>query len=138
MAMRSYPVKILLAWGEAISGNVEIRNWLMKNGFEELGVFCFALRNKDEARKWLMDNKHPELMALINGAEGNPSALLWLKNNNFILLHTMALAVDNDDDALRQLMNLKEKEWAGLALKMRAVKNSIEWDNNDVHKISRD
>jgi hypothetical protein len=138
MPTKSYPLKIILAWGEAISGNDKIRNWLMQNGFEELGVFCFALRNKADARKWLMDNGHPELMALINAAEGNPSALLWLKNNQFILLHTMALAVDNDEEALRDLMQHGEKEWAGLAIKMRAVKNSIEWDNNDVHKISRE
>ena len=41
--MRVYSEKILLAWGEAIGGNLEIRDWLMKNGYPELGLFCFAL-----------------------------------------------------------------------------------------------
>ena len=46
-----YPPKILVAWGEAISGNGEIRDWLIKNGYPELGLFTFALRNKDDANR---------------------------------------------------------------------------------------
>ena len=49
----SYPPKVLLAWKEAISGNIEIRDWLTKNGYKELGVFCFALINDENAKKWL-------------------------------------------------------------------------------------
>ena len=50
----AYPKKILVAWGEAISGNSEIRDWLMKNGYPELGVFVFALHLKPDARQWLI------------------------------------------------------------------------------------
>ena len=41
----NYPPKILVAWGEAISGNSKILDWLMKNGYPELGIFCHALKN---------------------------------------------------------------------------------------------
>ena len=62
-----YPAKVLLVWGEAISGHVGLRDWLMKNGYPELGIFTFALRNKKEARQWLMDNGQPHLLAVITG-----------------------------------------------------------------------
>ena len=56
-----YPAKVLLAWGEAISGHVGLRDWLMKNGYPELGIFTFALRNKKEARQWLMAVSYTQL-----------------------------------------------------------------------------
>ena len=42
-----YPAKVLLAWGEAISGNREIRDWLMQNGYPELALTCHALHLDD-------------------------------------------------------------------------------------------
>lgn len=133
----TYPVKIIIAWGEAISGNSEIRDWLIKNGYPELGLFTFAVRNNDEARKWLLDNKFPELLALINGAEGNTTALQWLRNNDYDLLYMIALAADNDDTAMETLAKLPEKEWFVIANKIRTIKNEIESKNNDVHGISK-
>ena len=131
-----YPAKIIIAWGEAISGNAKMRDWLTTNGYPELGLFSFALRNKDDARKWLMENGHPHLMALINGAEGNPNALMWLKKFDFDVLEKMARAGDNDDAALRWLYENDLNDMAVIAQKIRFVKNEIESDNNDAHKIS--
>jgi hypothetical protein len=132
----TYPEKILLAWGEAISGNAEIRDWLMANGFRELGLFCFALRNQNMARDWLMKNGHPHLMAIIRGAEGDKQAIGWLAVNGYEMLRLVALGADNEDDAVMELMKAGDRLMAGLALKIRAVKNGIEQDNNDVHRIS--
>ena len=132
-----YPVKILVAWGEAISGNGEIRDWLTKNGYPELGIFTFALRNKDEATAWLMNNNFPHLVALINGIEGNPQALKWLNDNGFKNLNIMAMSADHNEKATLYLMK-NDKLLAMLALKMGAVKDQIDNDNNDVHKISTD
>lgn len=133
-----YPVKIIIAWGEAISGNAKIRDWLIANGYPELGLFSFALRNDDNARKWLIDNNFPHLMALINGCEGNPNAILWLEKYGLPVLSKMARAADNDDEALLWLKHLNDPEWGVIAEKMRIVKNQIEFDNNDVHRISSD
>lgn len=132
----AYPAKILIAWSEAINGHKGIREWLMANGYPELGLFVFALHNQQEARSWLMDNGHPHLMALISGAEGNASALAWLKKFGFDLLEKAARAADNDDEALHWLLEQNEKELAMIAQRMRRVKNEIEANNNDVHRIS--
>ena len=131
-----YPAKILLAWKEALSGNKEIREWLINNDYPELGLFEFALRNHQESRDWLIDNKHPHLMALINGAEGNPNAVLWLRKHNLDVFEKMAEAADNDDHALGWLVHNVDKTFVDIALLMRRIKNEIERDNNDPHKIS--
>ncbi len=34
--MQNYPVKILIAFGEALGNNQEIHLWLAKNGYQEL------------------------------------------------------------------------------------------------------
>ncbi|MBK8227370.1 MAG: hypothetical protein IPK70_09385 [Flavobacteriales bacterium] len=132
-----YPAKILLAWGEAISGNAALRDWLIQNGYPELGIFTFALRNKADARKWLMDNGHPHLMAVINGIEGNAAALDWLERNNMGMLKQVALTGDGDDEAFKWLLQHGHREMAMLAQKMRVVKAAIEEDNTDPHKYPK-
>ena len=133
-----YPIKILVAWGEAISGNKEIRDWLIQNGYKELGLFTYALRNKDDARDWLMKNGYPHLMALINGIEGNQAALKWLEKNNLNILRHMALAGDSDEAAFNWLLKNGHREFAMLAKKMEIVKVDIDNDNSDVHKFKVD
>jgi len=130
-----YPAKILVAWAEAISGNSEIRDWLIKNGYKELGLFTFALRNMDDARMWLMENGFPHFLALINGIEGNAQAVQWLESNGYKSLGIMAVAADGDKSAKEWLLK-NDKLLAMVALKMEFVKDEIERDNNDAHKIS--
>ena len=132
-----YPVKIIVAWGEAISGNRKIREWLIANGYPELGLFVYALHNQDGARKWLLENRFPHLMAVINGAEGNKVAIQWLEKSGLDILAWVARGADNDEDALMKLAKLPHREWLVIAQKIRTVKNEIELDNNDVHKISK-
>lgn len=132
-----YPAKILLAWGEAIGGNREIRDWLGKNGYPELYTFVFALNLKDDARDWLMKNKYPHLLALIQGVERNKKALNWLKKNDFEVLWKMALAGDGDEESLKWLLN-NHRDFAHLAIKIKKVKDAIQDDNDDPHKISRE
>jgi hypothetical protein len=131
-----YPAKVLLAWGEAISGNGAIHRWLMQNGYPELGLTCNALHHVESARTWLMQNGHPHLMALVRGAEGEGKAIVWLDNFGYNFLALVALGADNDDQAIQKLMQLNQREWAGIALKIRSIKNKIEEDNNDMHRIS--
>lgn len=133
-----YHPKVLLAWAEAIAGNVKLRDWLTQNGFPELGVFTFALRNKDDAREWLLNNGFPHLMALINGVEGNENALMWLRAHKYPIMHKMALAADGDEEAFNWLVNNDYKLPAMIAKKIEFVKDQIDDDNNDPHKISFD
>lgn len=131
-----YPVKILLAWGESIDGNKKITEWLMKNGYTELGLFQFALRNEPRSRDWMMQNGHPHLMALINGIEGDEKALDWLDKNGFAVLKEMALTGDGDAEAFKRLQRPETKVYAMLAKKMEFIKDGIEDAKSDFHKYS--
>jgi hypothetical protein len=73
---------------------------------------------------------------LINGTEGNLNALAWLRKHNFDVLEKMARAADHDENAMNWLIINDFKDMAVIATKMMHVKDQIEDDNNDVHKIS--
>ena len=135
---RQYPTKVLIAWGEAISGNAELRDWLLGHGYPELGLFVHAMHNQSEARTWLINEGFPELMALCGGSEGDPRAIQWLRNHGHPVLALMALAADNDNDAMRELIQGHDRIWANLALKIRSIKNGIEERHNDWHSFGRD
>ena len=79
----TYSPKILIAWKQSIAGDKRIRNWLTENGYKELGIFCYALKNDFKAKDWLFKNGYPHLLALINAAEGDQKALLWLSKLKF-------------------------------------------------------
>ena len=72
-----YSTKVLVAWAEAIKGNKEINNWLLKNGYKELGIFVHALHNDEESRNWLMKNKYPHLIT-----KDSPTQKVGVKASN--------------------------------------------------------
>lgn len=129
-----YPVKILVAWAEAIAGNVDIRNWLMANGYQELAMSTFALRLERRSRDWLMRNGHPHLMAMIRGIEGDKQALQWLSDHDLPLMRKMAEAADDDPAVLQDLISSGHKELAMVAYRMGKVKQGIDEELGDVHK----
>lgn len=133
-----YPAKVLLAWGEAISGHTGLRDWLIKNGYPELGIFTFALRNKDDARKWLMEKGHAHLLAVITGLEGDKRALDWLQRNGMNVLRHVALAGDDDAVSFQWLIDNGHRELAVVSKKMFLVKQQINEDHHDPHKYSQD
>ena len=130
-----YPPKIILAWGEAIGGNAKIRDWLGKNGYPELYTFVFALNLKEDAREWLRKNGFPHLLAMIEGVEGSKSARNWLKLNSFTILFHMALAADGDQYSQHWLLK-NAKDFAHIARKIEVVKDIIQMDHDDPHRIS--
>src|SRR5436190_6987234 len=132
-----YPAKVLLAWGEAISGNAGLRDWLIKNGFPELGIFTYALRNKQDAREWLMKNGHPHLLAVITGIEGDEAALAWLERNDMNVLRQVALTGDGDQDAFRWLVEHGHRELAVIGGKMHQVKRQMDDAYSDPQKEAR-
>ena len=132
----SYPAKVLLACGEAISGNKEIRDWLTENGYPELGVFVFGLRNKDDANKWLFDNNFRHFAATIAGSKGNKEAVEWLFKTQMDVLARVAATGDGDEESFNWLLKNNHREMAMIGKKIEAVNLEIDFDNNDVHKIS--
>lgn len=133
----NYPSKILLAWSEAIGGNKEIRDWLLVNGYKELGIFVFALWNKDDAREWLFEN-YRHLAAAIAASKGDKKALNWLKQVHLDVLAKMAETGDGDEEAFKWLIENNHREMAMIGKKIESVNLEIERDNNDVHKISKE
>ena len=132
-----YPAKVLIAWGEAISGNREIRDWLIKNGYPELGIFTFALRNKQDARAWLMKNGPAHLMAVITGIEGDEAALKWLDTHGMHVLKHVALTGDGDQDAFKWLVQNGHRELAVIGTKMNKVKRDLDDQYGDYHGAGR-
>lgn len=130
-----YPAKIIIAWAEAIGGNTQIRDWLGKNGYPELYTFVFALHLKDNAREWLMKNNYPHLMALIQATEANKKAQDWLIKNKFSILWHIAIAADGDRESLMWLKQ-NERDFAYVALKIKQVKDEIQTNNEDPHRIN--
>ena len=133
--LEKYPEKVIVAWGEAISGNKEFIQILFDLKYPELGHFCYALRNNMEAQKWLLTNGFPHLTALIEGAEGNEKALSWLEKNDYVILRHIAMAIDGDKSSLNYFVD-KNKIIAVLTSKMKFVKDNIEDDNQDPHKLN--
>ena len=130
-----YPVKVLVIWSEAIGGNREMRDWLMKNGFRELAMFVYGIYNMDEARKWLMDNGFPHFMALLNGIEGKEDAVKWLEQHNFAVMAKVAKAADGYY-AERDWLMQNDKLFALIAQRIKYIKDQIHENNSDYHRIS--
>ena len=130
-----YPGKVLVAWREAIGGNVEFRDFLIRSPYKELGIFCFAILNDKKSRKWLLDNNYGHLLATIEGIEGKDSALVFLKKNGFDLLFHFARSADSWKDSQVWLQK-KDKLLYAISLKIEYVKDEIELRNQDPHKLN--
>ena len=130
-----YPSKILIAWREAIGGNIEFRDFLIRSPYKELGIFCFAILNDKKSRKWLLDNNYGHLLATIEGIEGKESALVFLKKNGFDLLFHFARSADSWEDSQTWLQK-KDKLLYAISLKIEFIKDEIELRNQDPHKIN--
>ena len=130
-----YPSKVLIAWREAIGGNVEFRDFLIRSPYKELGIFCFAIMNDKKSRKWLLDNSYGHLLATIEGIEGKDSALVFLKKNGFDLLFHFARSADSWKDSQIWLQK-KDKLLYAISLKIEYVKDEIELRNQDPHKLN--
>ena len=133
-----FPEKVIKVWSEAITGNKQCQEILLKSEYNALGIFVYALNLKDDAREWLMENGYAHLMAMINGVEGNQNAINWLAINNFDVLMHMALVGDGDQLSFQWLIKNNYKDMALIAKKIEFIKDQIEISNNDVHKISGD
>ncbi|MBD00569.1 MAG: hypothetical protein CL841_04355 [Crocinitomicaceae bacterium] len=130
-----YPSKVLIAWREAIGGNIEFRDFLIRSPYKELGIFCFAILNDKKSRKWLLDNNYGHLLATIEGIEGKDSALEFLKKNGFDLLFHFARSADSWKDSQIWLQK-KDKLLYAISLKIEYVKDEIELRNQDPHKLN--
>lgn len=134
----NYEPKIVIGWAESIGGNMEIRDWFAKNGYEELSIFCYALVLKNDARDWLMKNGYAHLMAMIHAVEGDKGALEWLDRYGFTKLKYIALAGQGELEGYKWIKANATVEFYMLAQKIQQVKDQIEENHNDTHSFGLD
>jgi len=133
--MIHYPVKILIAFGEAISGKAKFLHWLKSNGYPELAATANALHVNDEAFDWLMKHKFPHYGAFVKAVWDDEKALEWLKKHQFEFLALFAEACNEVEDALAWLSDHDLKIFIAISQKIAAYKAKKNYDLTDYHKI---
>ena len=88
--------------------------------------------------KWLFDNNFPHLAAVVSGAEGKQEAIEWLNKYEWDILAKVAMVGDGNEKAFQWLVANGHKEMAIIGRKIELVKDEIERDHNDAHKISQE
>ena len=132
MNLLEYPSKVIIALGEAISGNKKIMQWFMKNGYPELAAYSSAVRGSDEAVQWLIKNKYPELAALDAALSRDANAYQWLHKYKFPFYILFAEACQGKPIALSKLKKEPNRE-AFLHLAMK-TKHFFDTKTFDYHK----
>jgi hypothetical protein len=133
--MLNYPIKIIIAFGEAISGNLKIMNWLLKNGYPELGALANAIQTSHTAYDWLVNNKFLHYAAFCSAVYNDENALLWLKKYKFDFLVTLAEASMGDDIAYIKLKKENNLPFYIIAKKIQFIRNQKIDDHYDYHKF---
>lgn len=133
--IEEYPVKILLLLGEAIGGNQDAHNWLVKNNYPELGAFVSAMNASDSAFDWLMKFNFHNFAALSSAVYDVEKAKQWLDKFNFEIEYKLAEAVNDNSDAIRWFEQNELYLFIILSQKIKALKNQRLSDNDNYHKI---
>ncbi|MFA8300943.1 MAG: hypothetical protein ACEPOV_12320 [Hyphomicrobiales bacterium] len=122
--MLKYPVKIILALGETFSGNKEIYNWLLKNGYPELAAFSSAVRGSEDAFDFLMKRGYPQLAALDGAIDMQQGAIQWLEKHKFVFELRFAALCNKQDTAIKYFRSKDLKVFMLLADKINAYRDS--------------
>ena len=131
-----YHIKVLLILELAIDGQVEPLEWLLNNGFPELGAFANAIRKDQIAYDWLMKNGYPDLAALTDAIEDNFEAYKWLKKHNRNFYIILSDAVQPKEYAMRYLKEHKLEVFTRLCMRIKQVKDKQADDAWDAHKAT--
>ena len=130
--MLEYPVKILVAFGETITGNDEIHDWLVNNGYPELAALSNAIRGSDDAVKWLIKHK-PEFAVLDSAIDNDPKALVWLNSHKLYFLEVFADACRGKEEALKWFGKKDLQVFLRLAQKIKEYRDGQSYDYHKMH-----
>jgi hypothetical protein len=128
-----YPVKILVAFGETFTGNEEIQNWLLSNGYAELAALSSAIRGSEDAFKWLMVNGFPQLAALDSAIDEDKKAYAWLNHHEHYFLAVLSDAVHQQPEAIDWLTKNDLKVFLMIAAKIRFFRDNQIFDHHKIH-----
>lgn len=133
--MKEYPLKILVAFGEAVDNNVKIHQWLLDNGYPELAALVSCLRGKREAEEWLKKNKFNHLLAFHYAVYDDENARKWLAIYKYNTLARLADATNGHKPAMEYFRKTNQNIFIRLAIKIKKLKDQVIFDANDYHKI---
>jgi len=118
--MTHYPTKILMAFGCTFEPEGdEFFEWLMRNGYPELGALSQTIQGDTKAKDWLMEHGFPHLAAIDSVIDKEPKAEEWLIKNHFEVNLAFAKAINRDDDAIEWLEKKELQVFIILADKIR-------------------
>jgi len=132
MNLLKYHSKVILALGEAITGNEKIMQWFLDNQYPELAAYASAVRGSDDAVQWLIKNKFPELAALDAALSKNHKAYEWLHKYNYSFYILLAEACQGRPQALARLK--KEPKMEVFLLLAMKTKYFFDSQTYDYHK----
>ena len=81
----------------------EFREWLITNGFPELGALSDAIKGSKNAVQWLMNNKYYHLAAFDALLDDDEQARKWLQEYNYPILIVLADAVNQDINSIKSI-----------------------------------
>jgi hypothetical protein len=129
--LETYPTKILLAFTEAVGGNEDLFEWLLKNGYSELALLSKSLRGGETSNQILIQKKFPQFAAFDAAIHGDVKAIIWLKKNKFVFLIRLADASRGTEIAIQWFKKQDLKIFVLLAAK---IKSYVDNQVYDVHK----
>ena len=130
-----YPAKILVAFGEAVSGNMKIHKWLLTNNYVELAALAAALQADKEAFTWLMTHGFNHFAAYCNAVDGDNQAKEWLIKHKFDFLVVMVDAIELNPVALAWFKKHNLPIFTVINHKIYKLKEAQHREYNNVYKI---
>jgi hypothetical protein len=129
-----YPAKIWLAFGETFTDKGQpFVEWLMKNGYPELGALSHSIRGSDEALSWLLKNKFFHLAALDSAIDEDQKAYKWLHDNKHLFLILFADACHGSKNAIDWLKRNDLKAFLIITGKIKEWRDSQTFDYHKLH-----
>ena len=118
--MLTYPKEIIEAAGAWMEGDTGAKEFLQKNGREELVQLHDAVSRWPKSLEYMLLNKHIILAAFVNAIWEDKKAFKLLMDKKEFIWAAMANIINGDDGAVLFLHKNKLKHYADLAFKIQA------------------
>ncbi|MFA8449116.1 MAG: hypothetical protein ACEPOW_00310 [Bacteroidales bacterium] len=123
-----YPTKIWMAFGETMTGNEKIHQWLLENGYPELAALSSSIQGSEEALKWLTENGFVEFAILDAAIDEQPSAMQWLKKYGLDIELKFAAMCNKDQKCIAYFNSHDLKIFIHLANKINEFRDNMIFD----------
>ncbi len=132
--LTDYDPKILLAFGESLKGDKKFTDFLMQNGFPELGALSAAIHSSTDALDWLLKNGYPEFAVLSHAIDSENEAIAWLLKYNCHFLSVFAAACRKEEKAIKWFVDNQQELFISIIKTIHKELLFQSWDSSDVHR----